>query len=88
MLNITILLALPSSLGAMVAPAKALEIYKRINVALEACSSVDHFGQICSFNQACMNLDIYIGELKAIQLWLVPLLPVYVIISQNLKIDV
>ena len=64
-------------------------LQERIHVALKALSSVDHFGQICSFSQACMDLDLSLGtELPSSDGWPFILLLVSVIISQHLKIDV
>lgn len=67
----------------MVAPAKALEIYKRELMSLfKALSSVDHFGQICSFSQARMNVVVSRGTERHPPI-ADPfiLLPIYVIIS-------
>ena len=45
-------------------------LQERIHVALKALSSVDHFGQICSFSQACMDLDLSLGtELSSSDGW-------------------
>lgn len=64
-------------------------LQERINVVLKAFSSVDHFGQICSFSQAGMNLDVSLGtERHPAMAGPFILLPVDVIISQHLKIDV